>query len=98
MRKCEVPSPPTVYHDGQFCVGVVGRVEDGALRVTRLVFGLELPNEQIHAWVPARWSRLTVLDLVLDERPKASVKVWRGRQALRHYKYIDPVAGLLADP
>lgn len=70
--------PPTIYHDGQFCVGVVERVEDGVLPVSCLMFGSELSNEQIHARTPARWSRLMVLDLVLDERPKDGVKVWRG--------------------
>lgn len=37
MRKSEVSSTLTVYHDGQFWVSVVEHVENGMLSVARLV-------------------------------------------------------------
>lgn len=47
MRKSEVSSTLTVYHDGQFWVGVVEHVENGMLSVARLVFGAEPSNEEV---------------------------------------------------
>lgn len=58
MRKNEVSSTLTVYHDGQFWVGVVEHVEDGMLRVARVVFGAEPSNEEIYTWVLRHWSSL----------------------------------------
>lgn len=58
MRKSEVSSTLTVYHDGQFWVGVVEHVEDGMLRVARVVFGAEPSNEEVYTWVLERWSSL----------------------------------------
>ncbi len=58
MRKREVSSTLTVYHDGQFWVGVVEHVEDGMLRVARVVFGAEPSNEEIYTWVLERWLSL----------------------------------------
>lgn len=58
MRKSEVSSTLTVYHDGQFWVGVVEHVEDGMIRVARVVFGAEPSNEEVYTWVLERWSSL----------------------------------------
>lgn len=58
MRKREVSSTLTVYHDGQFWVGVVEHVEDGMLSVARVVFGAEPSNEEVYTWVLERWSSL----------------------------------------
>lgn len=58
MRKSEVSSTLTVYHDGQFWVGMVEYVEDGMLRVARVVFGAEPSNEEIYRWVLERWTSL----------------------------------------
>lgn len=58
MRKSEVSSTLTVYHDGQFWVGVVEHVEDGMLRVARVVFGTEPSNEEVYTWVLERWLSL----------------------------------------
>lgn len=58
MRKREVSSTLTVYHDGQFWVGVVEHVESGMLSVARVVFGAEPSNEEIYTWVLARWTSL----------------------------------------
>lgn len=58
MRKSEVSSTLTVYHDGQFWVGVVEHVEDGMLRVARVVFGAEPSDEEVYRWVLERWLSL----------------------------------------
>lgn len=58
MRKSEVSSTLTVYHDGQFWVGVVEHVENGMLSVARLVFGAEPSNEEVYTWVLERWTSL----------------------------------------
>ena len=60
MRKSEVSSTLTVYHDGQFWVGMVEYVEDGMLRVARVVFGAEPSNEEIYRWVLAHWAHLNL--------------------------------------
>lgn len=58
MRKSEVSSILTVYHDGQFWVGVVEHVENDMLKVERVVFGAEPSNEEVYTWVLERWSSL----------------------------------------
>ena len=58
MRKREVSSTLTVYHDGQFWVGMVEHVERGGLSVARVVFGAEPSNEEIYAWVLGHWESL----------------------------------------
>lgn len=58
MRKRKVSSTLTVYHDGQFWVGVVEHVEDGMLSVARMVFGAEPSNEEVYTWVIGHWSSL----------------------------------------
>ena len=58
MRKREVSSMLTVYHDGQFWVGVVEHVERDELSVARVVFGAEPSNEEIYAWVLGHWESL----------------------------------------
>lgn len=58
MRKREVSSTLTVYHDGQFWVGVVEHVESDMLSVARVVFGAEPSNEEVYTWVLERWTSL----------------------------------------
>ena len=58
MRKSEVSSTLTVYHDGQFWVGVVEHVENDMLKVERVVFGAEPSNEEVYTWVLERWTSL----------------------------------------
>lgn len=58
MRKRKVSSTLTVYHDGQFWVGVVEHVESGMLSVARVVFGAEPSNEEVYTWVLERWANL----------------------------------------
>ncbi|MDO4798783.1 MAG: YjdF family protein [Coriobacteriales bacterium] len=47
MRKIRVSSTLTVYHDGQFWVGVFERVEDGRYSACRVVFGAEPSSEEV---------------------------------------------------
>ena len=42
-----VPSALSVFHDGQFWVGLAERVEDGRCGVARIVFGAEPPDEEM---------------------------------------------------
>ena len=41
----------TVFFDGQFWVGVFERIDDGKLTVSRVVFGAEPKDQQIHEFV-----------------------------------------------
>lgn len=53
-----VSSTLTLFHDGQFWVGVVERVEDGKLGVARIVFGTEPSDTEILGFVVDQWERL----------------------------------------
>ena len=39
-------------------MGVVEHVEDGMLRIARVVYGAEPSNEEVYTWVLERWSSL----------------------------------------
>ena len=54
-----VSSALTVYHDGQFWVGLAEHVEDGRYGVARIVFGAEPSNEEILQFVAGRWEKLS---------------------------------------
>ena len=54
-----VSSTLTVYHDGQFWVGLAEHVEDGRYGVARLVFGTEPSDEEILQFVVAKWEKLS---------------------------------------
>ena len=59
MRKISVSSTLTVYHDGQFWVGVCERAEGGRYGVCRVVFGAAEPTDsEILAFVCERWATL----------------------------------------
>lgn len=53
-----VSSTLTVYHDGQFWVGLAEHVEDGRYGVARIVFGAEPPDEEILQFVRNKWTKL----------------------------------------
>ena len=53
-----VSSALTVYHNGQFWVGLAEHVEDGRHGVARIVFGAEPSNEEILRFVTSEWERL----------------------------------------
>lgn len=50
-----VSSTLTVYHDGQFWVGLAEHVEGGRYGVARIVFGAEPSDEKILQFVVGKW-------------------------------------------
>ena len=54
-----VSSTLTVYHDGQFWVGLAERVEDGKFGIARIVFGAEPSDEEILRFVASKWEKLS---------------------------------------
>ena len=54
-----VSSALTVYHDGQFWVGLAEHVEDGRYGAARIVFGEEPSNEEILRFVASEWEKLS---------------------------------------
>ena len=54
-----VSSTLTVYHDGQFWVGLAEHVEDGRCGVARIVFGAEPSDEEILRFVASEWEKLS---------------------------------------
>lgn len=53
-----VSSTLTVYHDGQFWVGLAEHVDDGVYGVARIVFGAEPSDEEILQFVVNSWEKL----------------------------------------
>ena len=64
-----VLSTLTVYHDGQFWVGLAEHVEDGRYGIARIVFGAEPSNEEILRFVASEWEKLSFFG---DEPAEAS--------------------------
>ena len=54
-----VSSTLTVYHDGQFWVGLAEHVEDGRYGVARFVFGAEPSDEEILQFVTSKWEKFS---------------------------------------
>lgn len=54
-----VSSTLTIYHDGQFWVGLAEHVEDGRYGVARIVFGAEPSDEEILRFVASKWEKLS---------------------------------------
>ena len=54
-----VSSTLTVYHDGQFWVGLAEHVEDGRYCGARIVFGAEPSDEEILQFVAGKWEKLS---------------------------------------
>lgn len=48
----------TVFHDGQFWVGLAEHVEDGRYGVARIVFGAEPSDGEILQFVRSKWAKL----------------------------------------
>ena len=53
-----VSSTLTVYHDGQFWVGLAEHVEGGRYGAARIVFGAEPSDEEILRFVVSKWEKL----------------------------------------
>ncbi len=82
-----VSSTLTVYHDGQFWVGLAEHVEDGRCGVARIVFGAEPSNEEILHFITGKWAMLSFFG---DEPTEASKPAKnpkrRAREASRDLK------------
>ena len=82
-----VSSTLTVYHDGQFWVGLAEHVEDGRYGVARIVFGAEPSDEEILRFVASEWEKLTFFgdDPTEASKPVKSPKR-RAREAAKALK------------
>ena len=85
MREIRVSSALTVYHDGQFWVGMFERVEDGTLSACRVVFGAEPSNEEIQQLICENWNRLRFTGSVQGaEKPKVAANPKRRQREAAH--------------
>lgn len=82
-----VSSTLTVYHDGQFWVGMAEHVEDGRYGVARIVFGAEPSDEEILQFVVGKWKKLSFFgdDPVETSKPAKNPKR-RAREAAKVLK------------
>ncbi|MCM3541475.1 YjdF family protein [Priestia megaterium] len=83
----------TIYHDGQFWVGVIEVVEDGKLRAFRYVFGAEPKDKEILDFIYYR-----LLDIInqsvhsgLDVKGKSNKKINPKRLQRQVAKQINKV-------
>ena len=82
-----VSSTLTVYHDGQFWVGLAEHVEDGRYGVARIVFGTEPSDEEILRFVTSEWEKLSFFDDESTETSKpAKNPKRRAREAAKALK------------
>ena len=85
-----VSSTLTVYHDGQFWVGLAEHVEDGKYGVARIVFGAEPSDEEILQFVVGRWEKLSFFGGEPAEASKpAKNPKRRAREAAKALKQSD---------
>ena len=77
-----VSSTLTVYHDGQFWVGLAEHVEGGRYGVARIVFGAEPSDEEILRFVVSEWAKLAFFgdDPTESDKPAKNPKR-RAREA-----------------
>uniref|UniRef100_UPI002E774CC1 YjdF family protein n=1 Tax=Slackia isoflavoniconvertens TaxID=572010 RepID=UPI002E774CC1 len=77
----------TVYHDGQFWVGLAEHVEDGRYGAARIVFGAEPSDEEILRFVASEWEKLSFFgdDPAEASKPARNPKR-RAREAARALK------------
>lgn len=82
-----VSSTLTVYHDGQFWVGLAEHVEDGRYGAARIVFGAEPSNEEILRFVASEWAKLAFFgdDSTEASKPAKNPKR-RAREAAKALK------------
>lgn len=76
-----VSSTLTVYHDGQFWVGLAEHVEVGRYGVARIVFGAEPSDEEILRFVTSEWEKLSFFGDKATETSKPAVST-KAQQAL----------------
>ena len=79
-----VSSTLTVYHDGQFWVGLAEHVEDGRYGVARIVFGAEPSDEEILKFVTSKWEKLAFFgDEAAETKKPAKNPKRRAREAAK---------------
>ena len=82
-----VSSTLTVYHDGQFWVGLAEHVESGRYGVARIVFGAEPSDEEILRFVTSEWEQLSFYgDKANETRTPAKNPKRRAREAAKALK------------
>lgn len=59
----------TLYHDGQFWVGLCETNDENGYAVCRIVFGAEPSDEEIAAFVCERWEKLPFSKPAADSAP-----------------------------
>ena len=86
--KISVSSTLTVYHDGQFWVGLAEHVEDGRYGVARIVFGTEPSDEEILRFVVGKWEKLAFFgDEPAETGKPAKNPKRRAREAAKALKH-----------
>ena len=82
-----VSSTLTVYHDGQFWVGLAEHVEGGRYGAARIVFGAEPSDEEILRFVASEWAKLAFFggDPAKASKPAKNPKR-RAREAAKALK------------
>lgn len=82
-----VSSTLTVYHDGQFWVGLAEHVEDGRYGIARIVFGAEPSDEEILQFVASKWEKLAFFgDEATETKRSAKNPKRRAREAAKALK------------
>lgn len=82
-----VSSTLTVYHDGQFWVGLAEHVEDGRYGVARIVFGAEPSDEEVLQFVVSKWERFSFFgDEAAETSKPAKNPKRRAREAAKALK------------
>ena len=82
-----VSSTLTVYHDGQFWVGLAEHVEDGRYGAARIVFGAEPSDEEILRFVASEWEKLSFFgDKATETSKPAKNPKRRARKAAKALK------------
>ena len=82
-----VSSTLTVYHDGQFWVGLAEHVEGGRYGVARIVFGAEPSNEEILQFVTSKWAKFAFFgDEATETSKPAKNPKRRAREAAKALK------------
>lgn len=82
-----VSSTLTVYHDGQFWVGLAEHVEGGRYGVARIVFGAEPSDEEILRFVASEWKKLSFFgDEATETSKPAKNPKRRAREAAKALK------------
>ena len=82
-----VSSTLTVYHDGQFWVGLAEHFEGGRDGVARIVFGAEPSDEVILRFVTSEWEKLSFFgDKAAETSKPAKNPKRRAREAAKALK------------